>query len=192
MTYRMEGRRAAADRTRARVIRAARRLLLGRDEGKTRFSLEAVARAAGVTRRTVYLQFGSRHALLEAVFDQLATGLVRDLPEVFRERDPEAALARLIAAFGKLWSTGRVGHRRLRAQGVLDRELGRALERRQARRLHGLRVILGRLGKEDEELVAALYALTSFEMFDVLAGPSRSPREVVPQVLRLARRAIGL
>jgi AcrR family transcriptional regulator len=189
----MEGRRAAADRTRARVIRAARRLLLGRDGGKTRFSLEAVARAAGVTRRTVYLQFGSRRALLEAVFDQVAARwLTRDLPEAFRQPDPEAALARFIAAFGKLWSTGRVGHRRLRAQGVLDRELGRALERRQSRRRQGLRVILARLGKEDEDLVAGLYALTSFETFDVLAGPSRSPREVVPQVLRLARRAIGL
>jgi AcrR family transcriptional regulator len=190
----MEGRRAAADRTRIRVVRAARRLLLGRDGGKTRFSLEAVARAAGVTRRTVYLQFGSRRALLEAVFDQVAARwLTRDLPDAFRQRDPEAALARFIAAFGRLWSTGRVGHRRLRAQGVLDRELGRALERRQSRRRQGLRVILARLGKEDDEdLVSALYALTSFETFDVLAGPSRSPREVVPQVLRLARRAIGL
>jgi AcrR family transcriptional regulator len=38
----------------------------------TAFSLESVAAAAGVTRLTVYKQFGSRGGLLEAVFDRLA------------------------------------------------------------------------------------------------------------------------
>ena len=34
--------------------------------------------------------------------------------------------------------------------------------------------------------------LTSFETFDVLAGPSRSPEEVTPVLLRLARLAVGM
>ncbi|HEU5382864.1 MAG TPA: TetR/AcrR family transcriptional regulator [Ktedonobacteraceae bacterium] len=40
------------------------------------------------------------------------------------------------------------------------------------------------------ELVDVLFLLTSFETFDVLAGSTRSPLEVVPIVQRLARAAL--
>ena len=62
-------RAAAAEKTKAQVIAAAQRLL---EEGEAQMSLEAVAKAAGVTRLTVYKQFGSRRGLLEAVFDDNA------------------------------------------------------------------------------------------------------------------------
>ena len=62
---------AAAAEKRERVIDAASRLL--REEANiAAFSLDAVAKAAGITRLTVYHQFGSRRGLLEAVFDKRA------------------------------------------------------------------------------------------------------------------------
>ena len=60
--YRLGRRRPAAERTRARVLRAARALLTAR-AGAEPFSVEAVARRAGVARMTVYHQFGSRRGL---------------------------------------------------------------------------------------------------------------------------------
>src|ERR1700694_2848655 len=64
-------RAAAANEKRNRVLRAAADLLRERSSTIS-FSLDAVAKAAGVTRLTVYNQFGSRRGLLEAVFDQRA------------------------------------------------------------------------------------------------------------------------
>src|SRR6266511_1393725 len=59
-------RSAAAAEKRDRVIEAAAKLLR-EDASIARFSLDTVARAAGVTRLTVYNQFGSRGRLLEAM-----------------------------------------------------------------------------------------------------------------------------
>ena len=70
-TYVSSVRSTAAAEKRDRVIEAAAKSLR-EDEGIAGFSLDHVAKAAGVTRLTVYNQFGSRRALLEAVFDEIA------------------------------------------------------------------------------------------------------------------------
>ena len=64
-------REAAAAEKRDRVVEAATRLLRV-NVSVASFSLDSVAKAAGVTRLTVYNQFGSRRGLLEAVFDEIA------------------------------------------------------------------------------------------------------------------------
>ena len=69
--YRSELRDAAVDVTRTRIMQASRRLLTG-GKDLPAFSLDAVAREAGVTRLTVYNQFESKRGLLEAVFDDIA------------------------------------------------------------------------------------------------------------------------
>src|SRR2546426_10317214 len=79
----MGRRQAAVDKTRARIVAAARRLLLARRP--TEFSLEGVARRARVTRMTGYHRFGSRRELLEALFDELAAeGGMSHLRNAFR------------------------------------------------------------------------------------------------------------
>jgi AcrR family transcriptional regulator len=196
----MGRRQQAVARTRARILNAARRLLLARRPTGD-FSLEAVARRARVTRRTVYDQFGSRRGLLEALFDDLAArGGMRDLPSAFGHPDPDVALARYITTFGGFWTSARLGHRRLQALAVLDRELARALDARQEWRREGLRVIVGRLAQRygqpqpgpSDAVIDVLFTLTSFHTFDTLAGPARSPADVAPVVLRLARTTLGL
>src|SRR5262249_61318078 len=69
--YNSPSRIVAATKTRQRIVAAAA-AILGPAEGISGFSLQAVAAKAGVTRLTVYNQFGSRRALLEAVFDGMA------------------------------------------------------------------------------------------------------------------------
>src|SRR5580704_11002898 len=89
--YRLGQRQVAIDETRARVIAAARELLVSAEPG--RFSIDAVAQKADVSRATVYYQFGSKAGLLEALFDSLgATGGMTGLSDAFRLDDPLAAL----------------------------------------------------------------------------------------------------
>jgi AcrR family transcriptional regulator len=64
-TYRLGQRQAATEQTRARILAAARDLLMSPD-GYARSSIEAVARRADVARMTVYHQFGAKIGLLNS------------------------------------------------------------------------------------------------------------------------------
>ena len=81
--------------------------------------MESVAKSARVTRLTVYNHFGSRRALLEAVFDdRAASGGLHRIPEAMVEPDPHAALNRLIAIFSEFWSFDRGAITRLNRAGT--------------------------------------------------------------------------
>ena len=199
--YRLGRRQGAIEKTRKRVLRAARDLLAVRG-GADRFSIDAVARRAGVARMTVYHQFGSRRGLLEALFDSFAVGggLPNLLAGAFQRPDPHDTLAGVIMAFARFWEAGRTGIRRVRALGVLDPELGDALDARNQRRREVVRAVVKRLTErygrpapdERAQVEEMLYTLTSFETFDTLAGPKRGLEEVAPAILQLARAATGL
>jgi AcrR family transcriptional regulator len=79
-------------------------------DGYARASIDAIARAAGVSSRTIYNQFGDKAGLFEAVIVDsarrvadsqvaLADRLLGGVPA--RTRDVEAALV----AFGRVWAT---------------------------------------------------------------------------------------
>jgi len=197
--YRLGRRQVAVDQTRARILQAARAVLVAR--GGADFSIDAVARRARVTRATVYQRFGSRPKLLQALFDDLARrGGMWDLAEAFRQPDPAEALTRFIGTFGRFWAAHRPIHRRLLALAALDAGLERTLRARQEWRRQGLRVVVARVRERygrpavgpQHETIDLLFALTSFQTFDVLAGPKRSPADVVPIALRVARAVLGL
>ncbi len=189
--YRLGQRQVAADETRGRILAAARDQL----EEETSFSIDAVARRADVARMTVYYQFGSKRGLLEALFDWLAArGGMQQLPSAFQQADPMTALERIIDIFARFWSSDRVVLRRLRAMAALDPELDQVLRERNEGRRNGLRAIVSRLparGAHLAETVDLLFALISFENFDVLAGPDRTPEEVAPLVKRAAAAIVA-
>ena len=198
-SYHLGRRQGAVERTQARILKAVRALLVAR--GNPDFSIEAVARRARVTRVTVYQRFGTRSKLLEALFDQLARqGGMWDLADAFGQPDPEEALARFVTTFARFWTAHRPIHRRLQALAALDTGLDRTLRARQEWRRQGLRVIVPRLGQRSggaaaeaqDETIDLLFALTGFPMFDLLAGPQRTPADVAPIVLRVARAVLGL
>lgn len=60
---------SGADDARTRILEAARRLFAAR--GPEDVTMAEVARAAGVARATVFNQFGSKHALVEAITEQV-------------------------------------------------------------------------------------------------------------------------
>jgi len=198
--YSLGRRKAAADETRARVVAAARELIVAAD-GVRGFTIDAVARQAGVARMTVYYQFGSKRGLLEAVFDDLAArGGMQQMATVFSRADPLEALDALVAVFGRFWASDRLALRRFRALAALDPELEPAVRARDEWRRNGCRVIVGRLAERygrppaaaTDDAVDVLHTLTSFETFDALAGAAHSPEVKIPAVQRLARAALGL
>lgn len=189
--YRLGQRQVAADETRARILAAAHDQL----EEEASFSVDAVARRADVARMTVYYQFGSKRGLLEGLFDHLAArGGMQQLPGAFQQADPTVALGRIIEVFARFWASDRVVHRRLRAMAALDPELDQVLFERNEWRRNAMRVMVSRLplrGALAAETVDLLFALTSFETFDVLAGPGRTPEEVGSLVKRAAAAIVA-
>jgi AcrR family transcriptional regulator len=191
--YKLGLRKLATDETRSRIIEAARRLLAAPSDAG-RFSIEAVAREAGVARMTVYYQFGSRLGLLEAIYDDLASrGLMSNLPAAFQQPDPLNAFLAVVDAFARFWATDRVITRRLRALALLDTEVEKGIhERDEWRRGHFrnaiTRIAAGRMPDNEhglDELVDLIYSVTSFETYDSLAGATHSNKEAAGMLRQL-------
>ena len=181
--YQSPARTAAAERTRKRIVAAAAKLL--RSKGAGDFSLDAVGKLAKVTRLTVYNQFGTRRALLEAVFDDRAArgGLFR-LGEAMGERDPHLALDRLIAIFCDFWSFDQVGLNRLHRMGTSDAEFDESIRERNERRRGAISVFINRMVERGEVNAKAaasttdlLFVLTSFPTFFELTQNGRTKEE---------------
>jgi AcrR family transcriptional regulator len=195
----MGQRQAAANKTRERILAAARKLLLAKNFSE--FTMEAVARAADVSRLTVYYQFDSKVGLLEELYNYIARrGEMEGLADVFRKGgDPVRMLQDFILVFALFWNSDREVIRRLHALGAIDAEIGQGLRARNERRRNGLLVIVERYCNVYPPLtppqlpvaIDALHMLTSFETFDALAGSGRKFEEVFEIVRKLAYHAIG-
>jgi AcrR family transcriptional regulator len=166
-------RAAAAAENRERVIEVASRLL--REDSIASFSLEAVAKAAGVTRLTVYNQFGSRRGLLEAVFDEIARrgGLVQ-INKIMKEPDPRVALDGLVEVFCRFWNSDpALG--RLHDAMAIDLEFAQALTERNERRRQIIKILLERITEGTSlsgqcDAVDLIFSLTSCAMFRMLTS----------------------
>src|SRR6266567_1608507 len=89
--YTLGKRQETADQNRARVLDAARDLLA--KEGAVEFSMDTVARQAGVTRQTIHNQFGTRSELIEALFDRMAMrGGIAEMATAMQQSDPVVML----------------------------------------------------------------------------------------------------
>ena len=198
-SYRMVKRKATTEQNRERILASARALLLSEDFSE--FSMEDVAREAGVIRPTLYYQFKSKAGLLEQLYDYIARrGNIQELGSVFRYgNDPLQHLYEFIRFFLRFWQSDRELIRRLHGLGALDSEIGLGLRARNERRRNGLKVIVERYEDSYRPLtplekpiaIDALHMLTSFETFDALALPGRSLEDVAKIIQKLAYHALG-
>lgn len=195
--YQSASRDAAASRTRDRILAAAA-TVLSTAEGIDDFSLEVVAKKARVTRLTVYNQFGSRRALLEAVFDERAArGGLHRLGEAMATSDPHAALLQVIAIFCDFWTFDPGTLRLLHAAGASDPELAPSVDERSERRRRLFTAIVRRMAdngrlrpKAERDLVDTLFALTSFWFFSQLATAGRTVTAACRIIQELAADAV--
>src|SRR5579859_6964629 len=169
--YRLGQRQAATELTRARILNAARELLMSSD-GYSHFSIDAIARQADVARMTVYHQFGSKIGLLEGLCDSLAaSGGMEQLATAFRQPEPLDALNQYLLVFSRFWDVDRLVMRRLRALAALDPDFEQVIRTRDEWRRRGVRVIAERFVEHDalsagealDEIVDLLFTLSSFE-----------------------------
>jgi AcrR family transcriptional regulator len=177
--YRLGRRVPEIERTRARILDATRRLVV---EYGLATSLGKVAELAGVSRITVYNQFGSKARLLEALSADLGPG-VPAAPADRAADHPGDELRRRIEQACAAWAADPVLHRQL---------LGRQSDPEQSDSDHALAESLARHDqlrpgcsiKEAEDVIGIL---TSFPVFDRLhKGGRRSPSAVAEILLRMA------
>jgi AcrR family transcriptional regulator len=196
--YTLGKRQKYVDQVRVRILDAARGLLANEDHSE--FSMDAVARQAGITRQTIHNQFGTKSALLEALFDRMAMrGGMAGMPVVMQQTDPVVMLRMFVETFAQFWTSDRVAIRRIHALAVLDSELGRIDRARNDRRRMAANRVLdalyGRFGKllpqDRRDAVALLFAITSFEFFDSFVG-NRSPETVCPLIVRVVMDVLGI
>ncbi len=183
-TYTSAVRAHQSAHTRAVVLEAARGRFL-EEGGYSRTSLSAVAQAAGVSVQTIYNVFGSKAALLKAVYDTTLAGDDEPVPmgerpeflAMEREQDPAAFLhhyarigADLMKRLGPLYERVREGA----AAG--DPDLEALLETTGRERLVGATQVVASvraLGPLRPGLTAArardiVWTHTSFELWDLL------------------------
>jgi len=189
--YSTEKRDAKAAETRARLIAAALDML----GGGQAVSLDAVAKAAGVTRLTVYNQFGSRNGLLEAAFDAVAEqGGLSNLASAMAMPEPRAALARVVRTFCDFWMSHE-GLGGIFAAAAADAELSEALAVRNERRRALLGIVIDRHGIADgrskTDIVDLLFVLTSFATFTALRGEQRNGEAVCALLLPLCDQVLS-
>jgi AcrR family transcriptional regulator len=121
--YRLGKRAVTAAATRQRITDAARELIVA-GEGFPSTNVHDIAKRAGVTRATVYQQFGSKHELLLAVLnDALDRADVRVVRKALQDHDPARATRRLLRASCRFWAGEYELFSRFKGLAALDAEV---------------------------------------------------------------------
>ena len=177
--YNSSRRREAAEQTRQRILAAARERFLA--EGYAGTTIAAIAADAGTAAETVYANFRTKPALLEAVVRAAARGeeptAIPDQPgprAAVAADDPREQLRRFAADV--VLRLERVGPllRVLGAAEAADPALAELHERVQAFRLENLRVVaaalarVGALAVPEDAAAETVWALASPDVHDLL------------------------
>ena len=179
--YRLGRREEAVKRTRASILTAARDLLAS--GGRNGLSAGAVARGAGVSRITVYNQFGSKEGLLR----ELAEGARPRRSGVPAPADSREELRRQIFEASSMWASDPALFRGLpaTARGELEPP---GQDRALAERLAATGQL--RPGCSIKEAEDVIGAVTSFAVFDRLHRDGRRSTAAVSEILLRMAAAI--
>lgn len=186
--YELGKRLEQMDQSRAAILRAARSHLA--EGGYRQLTMASLAAESGITRQTVHNLFGTKAAVLEALFDVMALdGGMERMREVMTQPSSEGMLESFVELFCHFWATDRLLLRRIRGIGAIDPEFGAVIEARDRRRLMAATRIASQItqGQGSSRRAAALTALTSFEFFDSLVENSLDEQQAAAVVLQLAR-----
>lgn len=163
-------------------------------------SVERIAQAAGVARSTVYLVFGSRAGLFDALADDLLRRAAYDrLVEAVEDPDATQALRRGLRAATEMFAADRDVARASFSMAQLDQEAaGGAVRVFEEQRARGMARLARRLADQgalcpDVSAAAAedlLWVLTSFESFDLLHARGLSTEAIAEALTGAAERSL--
>jgi len=172
--------------TRIRIVDAAGRLT--RDRGAGGFSMDVLAKEAGVARATVYEHFRSKRAVL----DELATSIARTVSmDETRTgtNDPLVALRDLLGAVCRHWAEHEERMSGLRTLTALTggEQGGEGIDEKELRRLVEALADAGQMRAHwtVDEATDALGALTSYATYERLRRAPRTPEQVEAVVAKL-------
>jgi len=181
------------DQTRAAVLRAARKQL--ESGGYRQMTMGSLAADSGVTRQTIHNLFGTKSAVLDALFDVIAIdGGMEKMREIMTQPSPQAMLQGYVEVFSRFWASNRLLIRRIHGIGAIDPEFGAVIQARNQRRFTAALRVAGRIGEREnlEEKAAALAALTSFEFFDAVTESLPDEQRVARIILEMARKLFAI
>lgn len=180
--------------TRRRIIDSARALF--GDEGYHGVGLEEVAERAGVGRKTIYYQFGSKLRLLEALVGDLSerAGVSEFVQSAVTDDDVARGLRRFVSGSCSLWERDAAVCRALLALSASDADARHVIDRVTAARLQDLRRLTNRArrlewlrrGWTPARAADALWLLTAFESYDLMRSSGKSTQEATDLLCDLA------
>ena len=179
-------RRELVRATRSRIVDAAGRL--AHERGPNGFSMDLLAKEAGVARATVYEHFRSKRAVL----DELAASITRTIT-IDETRatpaDPLVALRDILHDVCQHWAEHEDRMRGLRTLTALTgtEQIGDGVDEKQLRRLVEALSGAGQMRAHwsIDEAVDALAALTSYSTYERLRRAPRAPEQVEAVLAKL-------
>jgi AcrR family transcriptional regulator len=197
--YEQRLRAEAAEQTRRRILDAVYQRL--HDAPTTPVSVEQVARAAGVSRSTVYLVFGSRAGLFDALTEDLwQRAGFQQVVDAVADPDARRHLRGGIAGGVRVFAAHRDVFRALFSTAELDADaVGGAIGRIEENRAGGMTHLAQRLAEQDllradvsvDQAADLLWLLTSFDSFDQLyTGRTLSPEDTAELLVTAAERGL--
>ncbi|WP_448005758.1 TetR/AcrR family transcriptional regulator [Agromyces bauzanensis] len=197
--YTQQARAAAAEETRRRILDAMRRRL--RAAPAEAVSIERVAQEAGVARSTVYVVFGSKAGLFEALGqDLLEQAGFRRIVEAVALPDARVAVRESLRAAAAVYAAERDVSRAIYSMWSLEPEaVRRTFEVVERGRAEGQRRLAERLAAEGhlragvtvEEATDILWVITSFDTFDQLfTGRGLSQDATAARLITMAEHTL--
>jgi AcrR family transcriptional regulator len=197
--YEQRLRAQTAAETRRRVLDAVHDAL--RAAPAEPVSIDRVARAAGVARSTVYVIFGSRAGLFDALGEYLfERGGFQAVLDAVAHPDPRITVRDGIAGGVHTFAAERDVFRALVSMSALDPDaVGGAMARSEERRAKGMLRLARRLSRHGalrngltaQQAADRLWVLTSFDAFDLLfTGRGMSANEAARTLVEMAERSV--
>ncbi len=195
--YTLGARAEAVGRTRERVLAAARELLVAGDV--QRVTVDEIAARADVSRATVYQRFGSKVGVFEALVGDLErrAGL-EELAGVVETHPVDGLIGAVASAGCRYWATDPELARTTIALSRLQPEVAEMLAPHDAGRVRLLERMVerlaaaGLLGCPPAVALDALWLLTSFDAYDLLAtGRGLTPEQAAEQLTALLTARLG-
>jgi AcrR family transcriptional regulator len=196
-SYRLGLREVSVDRHRTDMLAAAREVFS--EAGYHGAGLEEVALRAGVSRKTVYYQFGSKMGLLEALVRDLESSaeLAQHVQAII-EKPARIALREYFVEICAFWQLNQDFVRALNGLGATNADARKVINKHDRARRRRLRILVKLLAtrgelRDDspqERAVDLLWLLSSFGSFDHLVTRSRLTREMAATTLAQAATAL--
>lgn len=203
--YASSVRAAGAERTRRRILAAARTLL--RQKGYAATTVALVARRAGVSVDTLYASVGRKPELVIAVVDDILGEGAGPVPALQREYVVAVGAAEGLAAKLETYARamGRVNPqvapllRALARAGEDDPACRSALERITQRRAANMRLLAADLRAtgelredlDDDEVADLIWATNSWEHYVLMTSRGYSPERYAAHLADLWTRTLG-